>query len=106
MATKSISRRTFLLGMGASGLLAACGGGSGSGSGSPSASASPAGPASSSVPQAGGDQSMAKTPLTLDLTQTDLPAGTAVYAYVIGETSLASGVTQYWIDSTGTPTDR
>ncbi|SPB14545.1 beta and gamma crystallin [Caballeronia novacaledonica] len=100
MTTKSISRRTFLLGMGASGLLAACGGGSGSGSGPASASA---GPASPSAPQADGTQSTAKTPLTLDLTQTDLPAGTAVYAYVIGETSLASGVTQYWIDSTGTP---
>lgn len=102
MTTKSISRRTFLLGMGASGLLAACGGGSGSNPASGS-TASSSGPASPSGPQAGGAQSTAKTPLTLDLTQTDLPAGTAVYAYVIGETSLASGVTQYWVDSTGTP---
>ncbi|AET92570.1 Tat pathway signal sequence domain protein [Burkholderia sp. YI23] len=102
MTTKNISRRTFLLGMGASGLLAACGGGSGSNPASGS-SGSSSNPASSSAPQAGGAQPTAKTPLTLDLTQTDLPAGTSVYAYVIGETSLTSGVTQYWVDSTGTP---
>ncbi|WP_144063499.1 beta-1,3-glucanase family protein [Caballeronia insecticola] len=112
MTTTSISRRTFLLGMGASGLLAACGGGSGSNaapasssasSGSASSNPASSNPPASSPPQTGGTTSSAKTPLTLDLTQTDLPAGTAVYAYVIGEVSLASGNTQYWIDSTGTP---
>ncbi|WP_277188506.1 beta-1,3-glucanase family protein [Caballeronia sp. BR00000012568055] len=110
MTTTSISRRTFILGMGASGLLAACGGGSGSNPASSSASsanpASATAPSGASTPTNGSGTSTAstaKTPLTFDLTQTDLPAGTAVYAYVIGEVSLPAGNTQYWIDSTGTP---
>jgi hypothetical protein len=113
MTTKSISRRTFILGLSASGLLAACGGGSGSNQASSSAAAGSGSGAATSGTSTGtsttgngtgtGAQSTAKTPLTFDLTQTDLPAGTAVYAYVIGEVSLPSGNTQYWIDSTGTP---
>lgn len=106
MKTKPISRRAFILGIGASGLLAACGGGGDSTSAASTSSTTPtSGSTSPSTPTSpsGNSPSAAKTPLTLDLTQTDLPAGTPVYAYVIGEVSLPSGNTQYWVDSTGVP---
>jgi hypothetical protein len=45
-------------------------------------------------------------PMTLDMTQAGLPAGTLAYAYVIGGYSIDGGHTlknTYWMDATGTP---
>lgn len=91
MNDAGVSRRTFLLSVGASGILAACGGGSGS------SSTSATGAGSCSV-------NTASIPLTIDATLTDLPAGTPVYVYVIGETKSSGGVvTQYHLDASGMP---
>lgn len=83
-SSTTISRRTFLITVGASGVLAACGGGSSS----PGSTA----PASS-----------VKVSLTIDATQTDLPVGTLVYAYVVGGVQTASALTQYRLDASGMP---
>ncbi|HKT96799.1 MAG TPA: beta-1,3-glucanase family protein [Paraburkholderia sp.] len=101
MATRGINRRSFLLGVGASGILSACGGG---GSGS-SASSAGSGTGSGTGLGAGAPtaSASARIPLTIDAAHTDLPAGTAVYAYVIGAIQTPSGVTQYRIDSAGMP---
>jgi hypothetical protein len=92
MDNSVLSRRTFLLSVGASSILAACGGGSGA----------------SSAPGSGSgtcsENAAARIPLTIDATLTDLPSGTPVYVYVIGETKGAGGiVTQYHIDANGMP---
>ncbi|MHB1700868.1 MAG: beta-1,3-glucanase family protein [Acidobacteriaceae bacterium] len=92
MDNEGLSRRTFLLSVGASSILAACGGG-GSGTASGSGSGSGSCPANT-----------ARIPLTIDATLTDLPAGTPVYVYVIGETKASGGVvTQYYLDANGMP---
>lgn len=75
MNNKELSRRSFLLTVGASSLLVACGGGSSSSS-------------STSIPSPTTPQPPAnmKVPLTIDLSQANLPAGagTVAYAYIIG----------------------
>jgi hypothetical protein len=93
MGQEGLSRRTFLLSVGASSMLAACGGGSGTAS-------------TSALPSAAGSCSAntARIPLTIDATLTDLPAGTPVYVYVIGEIKTSGGVvTQYYLDANGVP---
>ena len=93
MGQEGLSRRTFLLSVGASSILAACGGGSGTAS-------------TSALPSAAGSCSAntARIPLTIDATLTDLPAGTPVYVYVIGEIKTSGGVvTQYYLDANGMP---
>ena len=100
--TPKMNRRTFLLGLGASGLVTACGGGSGSSSGSGS-SAAPAPNPATPTPSAPNPSNTARIPLTIDATQTDLPAGTAVYAYIVGEVNANGVITQYRIDASGTP---
>ncbi|MCE1182491.1 MAG: beta-1,3-glucanase family protein [Rhodocyclales bacterium] len=90
-------RRTFLATVCASGLLTACGGGgggngtSGGGSGGTCSGTSSAGVTS------------AVTPLTIDGTLTDLPCGTPVYVYVIGEVKASGTTTQYYFDANGKP---
>ena len=45
-------------------------------------------------------------PLTIDMTQAGLPAGTLAYAYIIGGYSIDGGSTllnTYWMDAAGTP---
>ncbi|OIQ87344.1 hypothetical protein GALL_308010 [mine drainage metagenome] len=88
-----LNRRTFILGVGASSILAACGGGGGSTVGS------------SPVPICGssGSSATALVPLIIDATQTDLPCGTPVYAYIVGEVQTSAGNMQYRLDASGMP---
>ncbi|NNM64291.1 MAG: Tat pathway signal protein [Burkholderiales bacterium] len=99
MGQNKLNRRTFLLGVGASSILAACGGGGGGGGGS----AVPGGGAPAPVCGSGGASATALTPLTIDATQTDLPCGTPVYAYIVGEVQTSAGNMQYRLDASGTP---
>ncbi len=89
----SLNRRLFLVSLGSSGVLVACGGGGGTSplpvgatpkpTSAPTQTPLPAGPA-----------------LYVDLTQTNLPAGTPVYAYIIGNINNSS---YWWIDANGKP---
>ncbi len=76
-AARPVSRRGFLLGVGGAAMLSACGGGGGAGG--TSASAATSGTAAST-------SSGMKVPLSIDLSQANLPAGasTVAYAYIIG----------------------
>jgi hypothetical protein len=113
------NRASFLAGLSASSALAACasnssvpapGGaagaagsgsgssGSGSGSGGSGSGGSGSGPnATATVAPPG---AVVQTPLTIDATKTDLPAGTPVYVYIIGQ--IGNG-TFYRLDAGGTP---
>lgn len=97
-------RRAFLAALGATGALAACSGGNvtlprSSGGPRPNALSSPSPSASpSATPMQNG---VVATPLTIDATQTDVPSGTQVYAYIVG--LVASTNTFYRIDATGMP---
>ena len=51
----------------------------------------------------GGSSATARVPLTIDATQTDLPCGTPVYAYIVGEVQTSAGNMQYRLDASGTP---
>lgn len=51
----------------------------------------------------GGSSATARVPLTIDATQTDLPCGTQVYAYIVGEVQTSAGNMQYRLDASGTP---
>lgn len=53
----------------------------------------------------GSPQGTASIPLTLDLTQTDLPSDTPVYAYVIGLVQAPSGNTYYYVDTDLVPAE-
>ena len=92
MDKNGLNRRTFILGVGASSILAACGGGGSAGSGA-------SGGSGGTTPPAG-----MKVPLTIDLTQANLPAGTAAYAYIIGGLYTNSSLTNfacYRLDASG-----
>lgn len=78
-----LDRRFFLASLGSAGILAACGGG-------PRGGVLPSNSLRS--PLASG------LTLTIDTTQTDLPAGTKLYAYIIGATPQGT----YRVDSSGT----
>ena len=90
MDKNGLNRRTFILGVGASSILAACGGGGSSSTGGSGGSSSSGG-------------TTARIPLTLDATQTDLPTGTQVYAYIVGEVQTTGGNMQYRLDANGIP---
>jgi hypothetical protein len=97
----SPDRRGFLAALAATSALTACGGGGSSGvSPRPGLSSSPA-PGPTGTGGAGGTGGAVATPLTIDATQSDLPSGTPVYAYVVG--LVASTNTFYRIDASGTP---
>lgn len=101
-----LNRRLFLVSLGSSGVLVACGGGGGttppvpSGGGTPTpkptGSATPT-PTASPTPT----PAPAATPaIYIDLRNTNLPAGTNVYAYIVGD---INGSTYWWIDANGMP---
>ena len=92
---KNSDRRGFLAALAATSALAACGG-----SGSSGVSPRP-GSSSSPLPGATAAGGTVTTPLTIDATQSDLPSGTPVYAYIVG--LVASTNTFYRIDASGTP---
>lgn len=111
------NRAKFLAALSASGALAACagtagvpapggssaaGGGSGSGSGSGGSGSGGSGGGSGSGGSGGGSGSSGsvRIPLTIDASQTDLPAGTAIYAYIIGQ--IGNNVF-YRLDANGIP---
>ena len=94
MNNKELSRRSFLLTVGASSLLVACGGGS-------STSTTTSSPSPSPLPPA-----RMKVPLTIDLSQANLPtgAGTVAYAYIIGGLYTDAALTSfksYRLDASG-----
>lgn len=92
------SRRVFLASAASAGALTACGGGGtspipgGSSTPTPHASSSPT---PSPTPTASPTATPAGT-LVFDLTKTDLPAGTQVYAYVIGQ--IGTTAAYYWFN--------
>lgn len=93
---RSMSRRGFLVSVGGAAMLSACGGGSSSSS-------------SSSTPTSGTATASAagmKVPLSIDLSQANLPAGaaTVAYAYIIGGLYTDAALTNfvcYRLDASG-----
>lgn len=96
-----LNRRFFLVSLGSSGVLVACGGGGGtnpipSGGGTPTPK-----PTGSATPTPTASPTASPTPspagtLVFDLTKTDLPAGTQVYAYIVGQQGASSAY--YWFN--------
>lgn len=93
------SRRTFLAALAASGIVVVCGG-CGSQSTSQSNSINPP------IPSPPSNPSGARVPLTIDLSHANLPAGTPVYAYIVGGLITAPApaavpIANYYLDATG-----
>lgn len=97
-----VNRRIFLVSAASAGALSACGGGGGTNavpSGGPTPTPTPQ-PSPSPTPSASPTASPTPAPpgtLVFDLTKTDLPAGTQVYAYVVGQIGTTSAY--YWFNS-------
>lgn len=101
-----VSRRGFLLSVGGSALLSACGGGSSSSIGGSASTGTTSSPTGSTTPAS--SPTGMKVPLRVDLSQANLPAGaaTVAYAYIVGGLYTNSSLTNfacYRIDASGTP---
>lgn len=106
MAYPFWNRRSFLAGLAASGALVACGRNNvpGTPSTTPQPTSGPTtGPTATPAPTPATTPSSYVHKLTVDASQTTLPAGVPVYMYVIGLVKTAGAQTFYRLEADGTP---